>query len=192
MKVFALNIANALVVVIMLAFLLEWAFNYCYYNPKYPRSKISSIKNPEIEETIDYAFIGSSRCINYINELQINESTWLNGHNFGYRACNPFEIKLTALELLKSRNVRRILVQVDKSFDEELPDSMAMVEWIPYLKEPEISGQFASYFDVIGIMKNLPFYRYMKYESQIGFRNVLLSMFGKERTFMRYKVCSSA
>ena len=185
MRVFLSTVGKTLILLIALAFLLEWGFSYCHTNPVYPRNKIAWIKSIDSEEKIDYAFFGSSRCINHVNTVQIDEATDLNGYNFGYAASNPFEVKLAVMEFLKEHNAEKIFVQVDMSYNELLPDTLAMADWIPYMKDGWIRDQFTPYLNDINVMSFIPFYRYAKYESKIGFRNTFFTMLGKKADFTR-------
>jgi hypothetical protein len=127
------------------------------------------------KDTLDYALFGSSRCIHTINPSIINNRLGTNGLNLAYQASNPLEVKLTLKTLLKRNHVKRIFVQVDYSYNQIGPHPLAEIPWMPFIKEPFVYDELKQYDEKYTYLKNIPFYRYMKYDSKIGFRDLLFN-----------------
>jgi len=172
--------------ILILMFGLEKIFTYSYENPVNPRNKASWLKKMDANEKFDYALFGSSRCLNTVNPVFIDQQTGLSGINMAYNGSNPFEIKLMVHEFLKKYHPKKIYVQVDDRFDRERNDPTSSIFWLPFINEDYIHKQFKNKDSLVWGYKNIPFYRYMLYESKIGFRDVFLSYF-KKNQFNKFK-----
>lgn len=175
MKPFLKTVGLYITIVILALFVLEWLFTYGYYNPKNPRSTTSWIMSFDSKDTLDYALFGSSRCIHTVNPTIINKEYKTNGLNLAYAASNPMEIKLSLKTLLKKQYVKRIFVQVDYSYDQHGPHPLAEIAWMPFLKEDYVYNELKQYDTKYWYLKNIPFYRYMKYDAKIGVRDFLFN-----------------
>ncbi len=175
MKRFFKIVSFYILITILLLFLLESLFTYSYYHPKNPRSKVSWIMSMTDKDTLDYALFGSSRCIHTINPTIINKELGTNGLNLAYQASNPLEVKLSLKTLLKKKRVKRIFVQVDYSYNQHGPHPLAEIAWMPFIKEDYIYNELKTYDDKYTYLKRIPFYRYMKYDSKIGFRDLFFN-----------------
>jgi len=175
MKKFINKIIIYFLILVAALFILESLYTYSYYNPINARTKTSWIMSFKTKDTLDYALFGSSRCIHSIDPTMINDKLGINGLNLAYQASNPLEVKLTLKTLLKKKYVKRIFIQVDYSYNQLGPHPLAEIAWMPFLKEDYIYNEYKLYDAKYWYLKNLPFYRYMKYDSKIGFRDWLFS-----------------
>ena len=147
------------------------------------RSKISKIQSLNFPKKLDYVILGSSRALNHINPKMIYDSTKITGYNLGYAACGPFEIKLLFNEIIKNCNVDNFYIQVDYSFNHKEPNNLAVIGWLPYIKNREIYNEFAKHGFKYKLYRYIPFYRYMKNDPKIGFREIVLILFDKKNIF---------
>ena len=173
-----------LLIVVVIAFCLDWLYTYSYKNPVYARDKVSwmySINEKKIRE-YDYALFGSSRCIYHINPVQIEKETGIKGINLGYSGSNPFEIKLMVHEFLQIHQPDQIFVQLDNRFNRVHRDPISITPWIPFIHKPYLYEEIKKNDSLGFYLKNIPFYRYTQYESKLGIRNVALS-YMKENNF---------
>lgn len=178
MKVFFKNLGFILLILLCSLYILDLAYTYSYKNPIYPRNTVSWLKSGKlIAEKYDYILFGSSRCAYTINPKQILKETGLHGVNLGYSSCNAFEIKLMVKDFLKEHHTNKIFIQVDHEFNNELTDVLAIVPWMPFVKELSIYEDILKVDKTIKFKKIIPFYRYMYYDSELGFRNLVLSFF---------------
>lgn len=186
MKVFTNKILVYLLTVVVVLFLLEIIYTNAFYNPINPRSKTSWMMSLDSKDTLDYALFGSSRCIHSVNPTIINNRIGTNGLNLAYQASNPLEVKLSFKTLLKRKHVKRIFVQVDYSYNQLKPHPLAEIAWMPFLKEDYVYDEFKDYDNKYWYLKNIPFYRYMKYDSKIGFRDLLFNYTKKSNIIDNY------
>ncbi|MDX1462853.1 MAG: hypothetical protein R3359_07335 [Marinirhabdus sp.] len=59
-----------------------------------------------------------------------------------------------------------------------MPDPNGEAPWMPYIEEEHVYETFQKYGGDYEAYRSIPFYRYMKYESALGFRNVLPALLG--------------
>jgi hypothetical protein len=130
----------------------------------------------------DYALFGSSRCIYNINPSTIDLETGLRGINLGYSGSYPLEIKLMVKKFLEKYKPMSIFIQVDDTYNKEISNPVSITSWMPFINNDYIYKEILRHDNNAFYLKNIPFYRYLKYESKIGFRNVLLGYL-KENKF---------
>lgn len=165
---------------VILAYGLDWFYTYSYKNPVYPRNKPSWLNNLEGNK-YDYALFGSSRCLNTVNPVQIDNETRLSGVNMAYNGSNPFEIKLMVQQFTEKFHPQKIFVQVDDRFDRERNDPTSSIFWIPFIDQDYIYEELNKRDSLTWYYRYVPFYRYLLYESKIGVRDVSLSYIKKNR-----------
>jgi len=174
-------------ILILLAIVISWQvigeFAYTYvYNHGSPRNKVMWVRSMN-KDSLDYVVLGSSRSYYHINPLIIEEETGKKGLNLAYNNSYPFELKLMTLEVLKNIEVEDIFIQIDYTYNMEVPDKMGQVPWMPYLKEASIYSNYDNTNIQYKLFRWIPFYRYQYYESELGFRNISLSLLGKKANF---------
>ncbi|NGX84078.1 hypothetical protein [Aequorivita sp. KMM 9714] len=158
-------------------YLLDSLYSWVYQNGAY-RNKVMWIHDLK-NENLDYIVFGSSRANNYVIPNIIHEKTGKRGLNLAIQASGPLEIKVAIKEYLKHNYTERIFIQVDHSYNTEKPDKTGQLSWIPYMVEDEVYENFKPYGKEYQLFKYLPFYRYLMFDSRLGYRNVLLSILNK-------------
>ncbi|UAB81212.1 hypothetical protein INR76_00200 [Marixanthomonas sp. SCSIO 43207] len=161
---------------------LDLFYTYVYNTGSY-RNKVMWMRDME-SVSLDYAVFGNSRANYSINPDIIYDKTGKEGLNFGINASGPFEVYLTIKEFLKKHSTERIFVQVDYTFYQTTPDDVGQLSWIPYLKEKQIIQEFKKSEPHYTYLYYVPFYRYLKYDSRVGFRNMALSFIRKPPNFL--------
>ncbi|HIB35958.1 hypothetical protein [Mesonia sp.] len=159
---------------VILAYGLEWLYTHSYKHPVNPRNKVSWLNKLE-QKKYDYALFGSSRCLNTVNPKQIDKATGLSGINMAYNGSNSFEIKLMVKQFVDKFKPKEIFVQVDDRFDRERNDPTSSIFWIPFIDNEYIYSEFMKRDSLAWYYRNIPFYKYLLYESKIGLRDVSLS-----------------
>lgn len=147
----------------------------------YNRSKVSWVKNISNEAPLDYAVFGSSRAAFHINPKQILEKTNQFGVNLAYPAATNLEIKLMLQHFLEEHEVKRIFIQVDKVYNKETIDPIAITPWMPYLRKDYVYNEIAKQDSLAFFKKYLPFYRYMLYDSKLGFRELAMAFIKEDK-----------
>lgn len=174
MKRFVIYIATLGIITVAMMYLLDALYTYVYNHGGY-RNKVMWVRDFPSGIELDYIIIGSSRANYHVNPKQVEQRIGKVGYNLGYNGSNPFETKLMFKEFLKIGKVKRLFVQVDYTFIYEQPDLIGQLNFIPYLNEDEIYKEFMKVDSSYVYTKHVPFYRYQKFESRLGYRNVIMS-----------------
>ncbi|MEZ4857201.1 MAG: hypothetical protein R2781_00135 [Flavobacteriaceae bacterium] len=162
----------------------EYAYNYVYSYGSY-RNKTMWVRDADaLQNEYDFVILGNSRAYYHLDPILITEKTGKQGLNLAINNSYPFEIKLMLQDFFKNSKADQAFIQVDYTYNVTQPDIQASVDWIPYIIEESLFRQFPKQQKEFIYYKSIPFYRYSKFESVLGFRNVLLSIVGKEPNFL--------
>ena len=180
MKNFLFFIFKILFLFLLVAFLLEFVYTYVY-NEKANFSKFQFIKNQQ-NKKFDYVFYGSSRVVNHVNPKIIDSCLNRNSINFGVMDAKPRDI-LTLLQLSKFYNITSdsIFIQTDYYYNSVDKSNFLYIEMLPYINEnPIIKSYYFDENDYV-FLAYFPFYKYAKNSSKLGVRDVLASLFRKNK-----------
>lgn len=130
-------------------------------------------------DTIDYIFIGSSRVDNTINADIITSLTGKSAINLGIQAAKTDDY-LILLKLLKEQNIKaeHILIQIDYVFNITGNSEILKSELMPFLNNRVVNEALKERDSEYYQLKYIPFYRYLKYDYKIGFREFFNSAMG--------------
>jgi hypothetical protein len=162
-----------------MAYVLEHLFTYAHYN-FVPRSPVDWVMALDSTDRYDYVILGSSRSLNNLDPAQIEQLTGKRGINLGVSSGQPFDTKLFFQQLIKKRITKSIYIQVDDGWNNWDLGHKSISGWLPYMKEEYIWEEFKElenkeYYYV----KNIPFYKYAKFDSEIGVRDFLKGFTGQ-------------
>ncbi|MFT7034170.1 MAG: hypothetical protein ACJA2S_002680 [Cyclobacteriaceae bacterium] len=180
MKKISLNILYLMLSLLLLAFAMEQLFTFGHYNFT-PRSPVDWVMKLDGSATYDYVILGSSRSLNNLDPFQIEQLTGKRGINLGVSSGQPFDTKLFAQQLIKKRITKSIYIQVDDGWNNWDLGHKSISGWLPYMKEENIWAEFEElenkeYY----YLKNIPFYKYAKFDSEIGVRDFLKGLTGQQ------------
>ena len=179
MKKFLLYLSSLIIVVITLLFLLDSMYTYAY-NEGVPRNKIAHIL--AIKDTkIDYIFIGSSRVDNAIDPQIIQSVTGNTSINLGIQG-GKLDDSFFLLQLLTKQNIKSktIFIQVDYVYNFLDNSEILKSTLMPYIHNDFFSSFIQQRDPDYWALKNLPFYRYLRYDYKIGFREFFNTSIGKK------------
>lgn len=131
----------------------------------------------EKEKEFDVVFLGSSRANNHF-DTAIFEGNGLKVYNFGMSGAQ-LEENLLLLKLLiaNKTKIHTLVLQVDTNLIDTYISEGTRVSFYPFIDEDIISSYYENkQINEFDYFKNVPFYRYMKYDSRIGFRETALVM----------------
>ena len=157
---------------LLIMFVLDKAYTYTYKN-SLPRNKISYLISQKSEH-IDFIFIGSSRVDNTINTEVIEKHLGGKSLNLGIQASKPSDY-LLIVKLLQELQISSdyIFIQLDHSFNLDTNSDILNSFLVPYMEYTSIQRHLKSTLNDYWYVKNIPFYRYLKYDYQLGFREFL-------------------
>jgi hypothetical protein len=157
--------------------LLDFSFTKVYENAP-PRTKFQYLRSLK-DKKVDYLFLGSSRVENAVNAKLIEEKTGKSAANLAFQSSKLSDI-YTVLQLIKAYNITvdKIFIQIDYNFNvEDGYSNVFQYELMPFVRENEVTkAYFDRNFKSEKVMYYFPFYRYLKFEPKIGFREFILNI----------------
>lgn len=179
MKKFIFYIISIVVSVHALLFILDKAYTFIYSNGT-PRNKISYLLSIE-GKTLDYVFIGSSRVDNNIDPEVIERYTGGSAINLGIQGAEINDY-LLVLQLLKKQNIntKTVFIQIDYVYNLSGSSDFLKSTLMPYIEDDVISSYIRNQESEFYYLRNIPFYRYLRYDYKLGFRETFLTAIGKE------------
>ncbi|KRD07457.1 hypothetical protein ASE21_18395 [Flavobacterium sp. Root901] len=179
MKKFLIYIAKISVITILIAFLLDGLYTYIFMHSN-DRGKIEKVFNSQAQK-YDVVFLGSSRANNHF-VAKMFEDKGLKAFNYGMSGGHLFEASLM-LKLMIERKyqIKNIILEADLNLSNEHQAEGISAKFLPYIHNSEvIKNHFLNETD-FNELYYIPFYRYIKYDGKIGFREVV-KVLKKEKT----------
>lgn len=179
MKKFIKYTFGVFVVVMILMIILDIIYTKIYETAK-PRNKFQYILSLK-PQRIDYVFLGSSRVANGIVTDEICKATGKKAINLGIEGAwlddNYLELKLL---LSKGIAIQKVFLQIDYQFEDAERSAIAKADAIPFIHNPIIKEHLKDKEKDFLQMVYIPFYRYLKTDHKVGFREVFLSLIKKK------------
>jgi len=183
MKTFVKHILKIVLMLFVCAYMLDFGFTYVYRN-SIPRTKFQYLRMQK-NKNFDYIFLGSSRVENGVVANLIEEKTGKKTINLALQGSNLSDVYFIQQLLLEYKiNCKKVFIQVDEAF--YTPNDFSInvkYESMPFINENSIISDFNKLSDKKEFWKNtfLPFYRYNRFSSKIGFREFVASLLNIEK-----------
>ncbi|WP_427875206.1 hypothetical protein [Flavobacterium sp. MMS24-S5] len=168
MKKFLLFSLKILILTIVIAVALDFIYTAVYLKSS-NRGKIDHIYNSK-NENYDVVILGSSRANNHF-VAQMFEDKGLKTFNYGMSGGHLFEASLL-LKMMVERNykIKNVILEADLNLSNSHRDNGISSKFLPYLHQSEIVKKHFSHEDDFLELYYIPFYRYIKFDERIGFR----------------------
>ena len=178
MKNFLIYTAKIILVIIFLAFMLDGIYT-CIFRYSNKRGKIEQVFNSKAQK-YDVIVLGSSRANNHF-VTQMFEDEGLKAFNYGMSGGHLFEASLM-LKLMLDRKyeIKNVILEADLNLSNEHQAEGISAKFLPYIHNSEIIKDHFSKEENFNELYYLPFYRYIKYDGRIGFREVFFSLINKK------------
>ena len=178
MKQFLLFIGKIIVTLIICAVLLDFGYTYIYSNST-TRNKVENVINTT-NKKFDVIMMGSSRANNhFVSQLFIDKG--YQAFNYGMSGSRLQETALLLQLMISNKyQIKNLILEVDLNINTDGFSFGNQARFMPFLKTNQIISKY--YQDRLldyNEVKYLPFYRYIKYDTQIGFREMFFSMIKK-------------
>lgn len=149
-----------------------------------PRNKIDKIINSK-NETFDVIILGSSRAENHL----VSKMFIKNGYktfNYGISGARLDE-NLLELKLMLENNfkIKNIILQVDINIENEEYSKVVQAQFMPYFHTSEIIKNHYKKLPNYNSFFYIPFYRYIYYDTEIGFRETIFTILKKESKILK-------
>ena len=178
MKRFLLFIGKILLVLLLAAFSLDLSYSYVYSKSK-SRNKIENILN-DTPKSFDVIMLGSSRANNhFVPELFIKKG--LKAYNYGMSGARLQESALLLqLMLEKKYTIKNIILEVDLNINSDGYSDGTRARFMPFLtSNVTVANYYSEIIPEFQSLYYLPFYRYIHYDAQIGFREMFFAAIKK-------------
>jgi hypothetical protein len=185
MKQFLIFCLKLVFATVLVAIILDFAYTATYLQSS-NRGKIDYIYNTKTRN-YDVVILGSSRANNHFVS-QMFEDKGLKAFNFGMSGSHLFEASLL-LKLMQERKykVKNLIVEVDLSLSNEHRADGISAKFLPYIHDSEIIKNHFSVEEDFNQLYYIPFYRYIKFESLIGFREMFFNGIKKKTNHLDNK-----
>jgi len=168
MKNFLIYTAKILALAILIAIVLDGIYTYVFLQSK-NRGKIETVFNSS-EHKYDVVILGSSRANNHFVS-QMFEDKGLKTFNYGMSGGHLFEASLM-LKLMIERKytIKNVILEADLNLSNDKKSEGVSAKFLPYIHNSEIIKQHFESQKNFNELYYIPFYRYIKYDSEIGCR----------------------
>ncbi len=177
MKQFLIYTAKILLVIIIIAILLDVIYTSIFMQSE-KRGKIETVFNSRGKK-YDVVFLGTSRANNHF-VAKMFEDKGLKTFNYGISGGHLFETSLL-LKLMIERKyeIKNIILEADLSLANDQESEGISAKFLPFIHNSEVIKDHFSKEENFNELYYIPFYRYIKYETKIGFREVFYAGINK-------------
>jgi hypothetical protein len=170
MKKFLLFSLKILVLTIAIAVVLDFIYTAVYLQSS-NRGKIDHVYNSKSQD-YDVVILGSSRANNHFVS-QMFEEKGLKTFNYGMSGGHLFEASLL-LKLMVERHykIKNVILEADLNLSNKHRDYGVSSKFLPYLHQSVMVKKHFSNEEDFYELYYIPFYRYIKFDERIGFREL--------------------
>ena len=183
MKKFLGFVAKVLLLLLITVVLLDVIYTAVFLQAS-ERGKIDYVYNSKPRK-YDVVILGSSRANNHF-VTQMFEDKGLKAFNYGMSGGHLFEASLL-LKLMIERNysIKNIIIETDLNLANEHRAEGIASKFLPYIHDSKIIEDHFRGEDDFKQLYYIPFYRYVKFDASIGFREMYKSWIGESTTALK-------
>ena len=175
MKQFLIFIGKILIALLASALILDFGYTYIYSN-SIGRNKVENVINTN-NKKFDVIMMGSSRANNhFVSQLFIDKG--YKAFNYGISGSKLQETALL-LQLMINNDyeIKNLILEVDLNINSDSFFFCIQAKYMPFITTNSlVSNYYHNKLSDYNYVKYIPFYRYIKYEPQIGFREMFFSL----------------
>jgi hypothetical protein len=177
MKKFVVFVLKIAVSLVFIAVVLDLGYT-CIYLQSNNRGKIDYVYNSS-GQNYDVVILGSSRANNHFVP-ELFEKEGLKTFNYGMSGGHLYEASLL-LKLMLERNytIKNVLLEADLNLSNDHQAEGVSARFLPYLHGSETVRKHFEKEPNFNELYYIPFYRYLKFETRIGFREMFFSAINK-------------
>ena len=179
MKKFLFYILGIFLLTVLISVILDGLYTYVFMQSR-NRGKVETVFNSTAKK-YDVVILGSSRANNHFVS-QMFEEKGFKTFNYGMSGGHLFEASLI-LKLMIERKyeIRNVILQADLNLSNDQESEGVATKFLPYIHRSEIIKYHFSTEKKFNELYYIPFYRYVKFDSKIGFREIY-KIVSKEKT----------
>lgn len=170
MKHFLTYTVKIFFIIILLAIVLDGLYTYVFFQSK-NRGKIETVVNSGVKK-YDVVILGSSRANNHFVS-QMFEEKGLKTFNYGMSGGHLFEASLM-LKLMIERKyaIKNVILEADLNLSNDHQAEGISAKFLPYIHNSKTIKEHFKKEKDFNELYYIPFYRYIKYDGKIGFREI--------------------
>ena len=178
MKSFLIFIVKIVMITVLLAVVLDYGYTSVYLNSK-SRDKVSDVFKSKAR-SYDVVILGSSRANNHF-VTNIFEKNGLKTFNYGMSGGHLYEASLL-LKLMIERNyeIKTLILEADLNLSNDKQSEGVAAKFLPYIHRSEIIKNHFEQESNFNELYYIPFYRYLKFDSKIGSRELFNTIIQKK------------
>ena len=183
MKKFLIFFTKIAILLILTLALLDVLYTVVYLQAS-NRGKIDYVYNSQ-PRNYDVVILGSSRANNHF-VTQLFEEKGLKGFNYGMSGGHLFEASLL-LKLMIERKykIENVIIETDLNLSNEKRAEGIAAKFLPYIHSSKlIEKHFTQEKDFLKLFY-IPFYRYIIFDAQIGFREMFFNLIHKKTSHLQ-------
>lgn len=177
MKQFLIFTVKTLFLLFLLLVVLDFLYTTVYLQSSH-RGKIDYVYNSKARN-FDVVILGSSRANNHF-VAPLFEEKGLKTFNYGMSGGHLFEASLL-LKLMIERKytIKNVILEADLNLSNEQQSESVASKFMPYIHDSKIIEAHFAKQPNFWVNYYIPFYRYIVFEPQIGFREMYEIAIGK-------------
>ena len=178
MKKFLVYTVKILTITILVAVILEGLYTFIFLQSR-NRGKIETIFNSKAKK-YDVIILGSSRANNHFVS-QMFEDKGLKTFNYGISGGHLFEASLL-LKLMIERKytIKNVILEADLNLSNDHEAEGIAALFLPYIHSSDVIKEHFEMQENFNELYYIPFYRYIKYDTKIGFRETFFTAIHKK------------
>lgn len=183
MKQFLIYTAKILLLTFLLLVILDIVYTQVYLNSSF-RGKIDYVYNSNARE-YDVVVLGSSRANNHF-VTALFEEKGIKAFNYGMSGGHLFEADLL-LKLMVERKykIENLILETDLNLSNEKRAEGIASKFLPFLYHSKIIEQHFIEEKDFSELYYIPFYRYIAFDAQIGFREMFFNAIHKKTSHLQ-------
>jgi hypothetical protein len=173
MKRFLIYTVKILLAAVLVSIALDGLYTVVFMHSK-NRGKIETVFNSKAQK-LDVVILGSSRANNHF-VAQMFEDKGLTAFNYGMSGSHLFEASLM-LKLMIERKyeIKNVILEADLNLSNEHQADAISAMFLPYIHNSEVIKKHFSTEENFNELYYIPFYRYIKFDTKIGCREVFFT-----------------
>lgn len=178
MKKFLIYTITIFITIILIAVVLDVLYTYVFLQSK-NRGKVETVFTSKAQK-YDVVFLGTSRANNHFVS-KIFEDKGLKTFNYGMSGGHLFETSLLLKLMIERRyEIKNIILEADLSLANDQESEGIAAKFLPYIHNSDIIQEHFKRDKNFNELYYIPFYRYIKYETKIGFREAFYTAIHKK------------
>ncbi|GGF08452.1 hypothetical protein [Flavobacterium limi] len=178
MKRFLIYTAKIFIVILLIAIALDGLYT-CIFLQSKNRGKIETVFNSK-QQNYDVVILGSSRANNHFVSKMF-EDKGLKTFNYGMSGGHLFEASLLLKLMIERKySIKNVILEADLNLSSDHQAEGIAALFLPYIHNSQTIKKHFQTQENFNELYYVPFYRYIKFDAKIGFRETFFTAIHKK------------